>query len=548
MRECLIFWEKARIPTRATPHCVDKIMKMYNYWRNLQKSACCRSETQEENERNFISDLNNLFDTARGNALEIIKIEEDGKFLLSQREPGRRGCLMGIDMKVAKREVRVLLRVIEQENRRVKAHHNSEIDDNFMDSSEESLGTEDISDQPGPSSNIAQSSLEENINALKELRMGIVHGSKCFLTPKIMAVLDRFHISQRSADFILEAIAESLGYNIDESAINRNTIQRYREDFRKTEATRIKELFKENEPSFICDMDNKLLPALNVRGLKSERLPIIVAYKDEEKLLGLPKLENSSGKEQAMAVWNVLKDWGLEDKAQILCSDTTSSNTGRINGAITFLELYADREMTYFPCRHHIYELVLRSVFEYELNEVTSSPDVAFFKKIREKWNNMEKENYMDGYKYLNAICSESEILSNVNYLSNALKNKKLKNDYMELVELCIVFIGRNSDSTIKIRPPGALHHARWMAKAIYSFKIFLFRQQLSLKMSEVNGLKNICLFLVTVYVKSWLESSSAIGAALNDLMFLKKLKKYESINQGFSSIALKKFCNHLWY
>ncbi|GBM47111.1 hypothetical protein AVEN_24242-1 [Araneus ventricosus] len=64
--------------------------------------------------------------------------------------------------------------------------------------------------------------------------------------------------------------------------------------------------------------------------------------------------------------------------------------------------------------------------------------------------------------------------------------------------------------------------------------------------MSEVNGLKNICLFLVTVYVKSWLESSSAIGAPLNDLMFLKM--KYENINQGISSIALKTFCNHLWY
>ncbi|GBN69052.1 hypothetical protein AVEN_187317-1, partial [Araneus ventricosus] len=212
-----------------------------------------RSEDgQEENERNFISDLNNLFDIAHANALEVIKIEEDGKFLLSQREPGRRGCLMGIDMKLAKREERVLLRVIEQENRRAKAHHISEIDDNFMDSSEESSGTEDISDQPGPSSNIAQSSLEENINAQIELRMGIVRGRKCFLTPKIMAVLDRFHISQRSAVFILEAVAESLGQNIDEMVINRNTIQRYREDFRKTKATRIKELFKENEPSFVC--------------------------------------------------------------------------------------------------------------------------------------------------------------------------------------------------------------------------------------------------------------------------------------------------------
>ncbi|GBM55298.1 hypothetical protein AVEN_272365-1 [Araneus ventricosus] len=108
---------------------------------------------------------------------------------------------MGIDMKLAKREERVLLRVIEQENRRTKAHHSSEIDDNFMDSSEESPGTEDISDQPGSSSNITQSSLEENINAQIELRMGIVRGRKCFLTPKIMAVLDRFHISQRRAVF-----------------------------------------------------------------------------------------------------------------------------------------------------------------------------------------------------------------------------------------------------------------------------------------------------------------------------------------------------------
>ncbi|GBN89290.1 hypothetical protein AVEN_260438-1 [Araneus ventricosus] len=83
VRECLIFWEKERIPTRATPHYVEKLMKMLKHWRNLQTSACRRSETQQENERNFISDLNNLFDIAHANALEIIKIEEIRKFLLS---------------------------------------------------------------------------------------------------------------------------------------------------------------------------------------------------------------------------------------------------------------------------------------------------------------------------------------------------------------------------------------------------------------------------------------------------------------------------------
>ncbi|GBN46886.1 hypothetical protein AVEN_165912-1 [Araneus ventricosus] len=110
-------------------------------------------------------------------------------------------------MKLANRKEKVLLRVIEQKNRLAKAHLSSEIDDNFMDSSEESSG---------------------------------VH----------------FY--------------------------------------------------------------SKLLLALNVRDLKSERLPIIVTYKDEEKLLGVPKLENSSGKEQAMAVWNVLRDWRIKLKFSVL--------------------------------------------------------------------------------------------------------------------------------------------------------------------------------------------------------------------------------------
>ncbi|GBN80676.1 hypothetical protein AVEN_178285-1 [Araneus ventricosus] len=34
-RECLIFWEKARISTAVTPHCVEKIMKLYNHFNGL---------------------------------------------------------------------------------------------------------------------------------------------------------------------------------------------------------------------------------------------------------------------------------------------------------------------------------------------------------------------------------------------------------------------------------------------------------------------------------------------------------------------------------
>ena len=39
VRECVIFWEKARIPTRAIQHCVSKLINLYDKWRNLQKKC-----------------------------------------------------------------------------------------------------------------------------------------------------------------------------------------------------------------------------------------------------------------------------------------------------------------------------------------------------------------------------------------------------------------------------------------------------------------------------------------------------------------------------
>ena len=51
-------------------------------------------------------DWDNLFDIAHGDALKKMKIEEDKMFLHRQREPGRLGCLAGVDKKIAEKEER----------------------------------------------------------------------------------------------------------------------------------------------------------------------------------------------------------------------------------------------------------------------------------------------------------------------------------------------------------------------------------------------------------------------------------------------------------
>ena len=92
------------------------------------------------------------------------------------------------------------------------------------------------------------------------------------------------------------------------------------------------------------------MPALDVRKSKEERLSIVISYGNKEQLIAVPKLDNSSGSEQAQAVWNAIIDWNIEDKVQILCCDTTDSNTGRINGACVLLEQKLNREMLIFAC------------------------------------------------------------------------------------------------------------------------------------------------------------------------------------------------------
>ena len=57
-------------------------------------------------EKDFKADLENLFDIAHANALQMIRIEEDREFLLAQREEGRRGYMAVIDKQFAAQEDR----------------------------------------------------------------------------------------------------------------------------------------------------------------------------------------------------------------------------------------------------------------------------------------------------------------------------------------------------------------------------------------------------------------------------------------------------------
>jgi len=133
-----------------------------------------------------------------------------------------------------------------------------------------------------------------------------------------------------------------------------------------------------------------------------------------------------------------------------------------------------------------------------------------------------------------------------IKFSKDRLLEKQPRDDYRELLELTVIFLGGKLSNDNSFKIPGAIHHARWMAKAIYSLKIYVFREQFHLTPKEESALRSICIFTVRLYIKVWFNSPSSIKAPLQDLTFMKNLLHY--VSKDLSQNAAKMFCGHLWY
>ncbi|GBN61840.1 hypothetical protein AVEN_210313-1 [Araneus ventricosus] len=202
IRECIIFWEKARIATKSLPNCVRKLVNVYQV-KNAKKIQDVFKRRQQE----FISNLDNLFDIAHAVAFQLMEIEEDRMFLQRQREPGRPGHLGGVDKKLTDIEERARLRVVKEENRRIK----------YVSASTSSAPYEPL--QKDSSSNSSENMDSEDFPTLNKSSEPGTSKSvmrRDFITPKLVAALDRCQLSMRDSVFILEATIDALGCNIDE--------------------------------------------------------------------------------------------------------------------------------------------------------------------------------------------------------------------------------------------------------------------------------------------------------------------------------------------
>ena len=75
-----------------------------------------------------------------------------------------------------------------------------------------------------------------------------------------------------------------------------------------------------------------------------------------------------------------------------------------------------------------------------------------------------------------------------------------------------------------------------------------MFKKQFKITAKQDKGMREICCFSASIYIKHWFAAPNAASSPFNDLCLLKNLKSYKGLNEELASRVLQKLKNHLWY
>ncbi|KYN06617.1 hypothetical protein ALC62_02431 [Cyphomyrmex costatus] len=538
-QEIINFWLLRKIPCREKRNVVVCVKKLHKYWLNLRKDKNKTTVRATEKRNNFTSQLDNLFDiVSMTNNSHSRLTESDESLLNSLRLNKRLSSVMIKDSEIDNtKEVieetsiivmsKLSLSNSSLSKRKKQKREFSQLNENVELYAEDDYD-EDANPVTGPSFSIQ-----------KKRKMNIMSDDVC-------AVLDRSKVSNRSAVYILAATCKALQCDIRDINLSAETVRRSRQNYRHHTMQDVKNSLP-TAASLVVHWDSKMLKSLKSKDLV-DRLAVLVSGKGNIKLLGIPIIESGTGAAQAQAVYELILEWNIADRVKAMCFDTTASNSGPMSGTCTLLENKLGKSLLALPCRHHILELPLSAVFNF-LFGASNGPEIKLFQRFQKAWSTIDKSQYESGLQdsnlsYLITPLREDLVI----FIQNQMKMFQPRDDYKELLQLALLFMGENSIKPVNIRAPGAVHRARWMAKTIYCLKIYLFRKQFPITKSELAALRQFNIFTVGIYLKNWYTCQNATLAPVNDLQLMKDLLEYKTVNTKVSEIAFATMSRHTWY
>ena len=530
------FWFKSGLPTRRKDHVIKKIKDMYAEHVSIMKNVSRSNQKDQENQRQFTETLDKLFDISHAASQQLIQIEEDQRFLELQRE-SRSGVIGPVDKKKADRDKRALERQckinerVEREKQRISFN---------AETSEE---VENTSEGEGEETESAHSGDDEEY-ILEPVKKRRQHMSDSVLTDKVAATLDRTNTSVRKSTMIMASVINAAGENVKSLPLSKSTVHRHRQHIRQLSASYIKQNFQPTKS--VVHWDGKLIPVVansSHAGLV-DRLPVLVTstVDGSTKLLGVPVLTSGSGRDASDAVAHQLRSWNCDSLVIGMCFDTTASNTGRMNGACQLLEAQIGRDLLWLACRHHMHEILLSDVFTVCFGPSTG-PEILFCKRFRDTWDKLA--THQPQFEKTPRINVPNSLGT---FIMQQLTEKHPRDDYLEFLQLAAYIVGLPIEATV--RRPGAIHRARWMAKALYTLKIELLHtgnsKEINLTGRELLGIQRFNRFVILVYLQAWFTCNSAVEAPVNDIKLLENIRQYDDME--IRNVGIKWLTRHSWY
>ncbi|KAK3926030.1 Chaperone protein DnaK [Frankliniella fusca] len=501
-------WQTMKVPCVQEIRAIEKVEKLYHEYRALFKNTPKNPNLKP----GYVEKLDMLFDISKKDAVAYLEgqilnakapaekkgWEEEKLFLLDQQGPrlfvigGVDVLMRAKDVKRAEAEKRKIERLLEWDARRKKEEERRRAAGERVESDVSEFSDSCPDDSP-----------------VKPKR-----GRKDVVSPELVEALDAAKVSNTQVTKIIAAaMASTSGTPVNETNLNKTTVS--------------------GGPLGRKD----LVVSLSDKNKSQDRLAIIVTGVNTAQVLGTPVEPDASAVEAKKAVVEHLERWKLGSKVKALSFDTTSANSGCRGGAALLISLHFGREMLWLPCRHHVFERVLEVVFHTVMGPSTG-PEPTLFKELQRAWASLDKTRFCT-YKDFAASraalgpCADGIVKFAISHIEVG----QPRDDYLELLEVSILFLGGFPPKGIRFHPPGPIHSARWMAKAIYTIKMTLLRRQLRLEPGVANGLLKVAAFVVR---KS--------HAPRRYLLFLKRLIQYEKVNKPIAKAAQSRFLNHLWY
>lgn len=515
-------WNRAGLPTRSVPSIRLKVKNLITSFKSIVSTRMRSNESQEKKENDFLDKSKRLFD--------VIDQKLEGKL-----------CAVKLSFLVDQRNSRHFtfsdlycnennLECIDVDNTQIDCSMDIEIEEILSEQGYES--DSEFSYHPSSSDD------------------DVVSVPKKKLKTETIRSLDDAGLSFRQMKKVSEAFIKEFDENPEDYCIGTSSFHSNSTNIRRIKTENISTEIKDRNSKSVLLFDTKTCSQLNSAHLQREKRLAIVLYNEGCHFgLGINVVENGTADTLSDNLYEVSTQFNLPNRIIGLVSDTENANIGYRGGTCTKYEEKIQKQLLQFRCRHHMFEIMLKKICE-KLLGTTRTPCFSFegSDQIKIEWKHINKGNYRSLYdenfedlSILHPLRDES-----LEQIQIDARKKDVRDDYNELNDICLKLLGIRTSKSIRVI--GALSKARWIAKALLIGKTYLFREHLDLSEETLDALRRLCIFISHIYVKFWNRATSAVNAAINDLLFMQQLQAYKEFDDEIAQAAINSLKDHLWY